>query len=52
MIIGNPYLFWQRVSYTAIHIINPFLQQIFFARRQFYQALLKLPGAFNLQLSH
>ena len=41
--------FWRRVLCTTIHIIKPFLQKNF-VRRQFYQTLLKLSGAFNLQL--
>ena len=40
--------FWQCVSCTATLIIKPF--QFFFVRTQFYQTLLKLSGAFNLQL--
>ena len=37
--------FWRRILCTTLHIIKLFLQHFFL-----YQTLLKLFGAFNLQL--
>ena len=49
--IDKPYLFfadaffvYNYTHYQAISVTNAYV------RRQFYQTLLKLPGAFNLQL--
>ena len=39
--------FWRHVMCTHYQAISV---TIFFVARQFYQTLLKLPGAFNLQL--
>ena len=48
--ISNPYLFMaMRFVYSCTHY-QVISVTIFFVRRQFYQTLLKLSGAFNLQL--
>ena len=48
--INNPYLFMAtRLVYSYTHH-QAISVTIFFVRRQFYQTLLKLSGAFNLQL--
>ena len=50
LFIDNPYLFLAKrfvgnyTHYQTISVTNCFV------RRQFYQSLVKLPGAFNLQL--
>ena len=48
--INNPYLFLATrfaYNYTYYQVISV---TIFFVRKQFYQTLLKLAGAFNLRL--
>ena len=47
--VGNPYYFGDAFCVPLYTLSNHFCDN-FFVRRQFYQILLKLPGAFNLQL--
>ena len=47
--IDNPYFFGD-AFFVQLYTLSSHFCNNFFVQRQFYQTLLKLPGAFNLQL--